>query len=99
LAKFKDYYQVLGVEPRSHVRVIEEMYWETAHELKKQPTRSAAKRLRAINEAYEVLGSPYRRMAYDRQRAEFVATEHRNGRGPGVFAQLFGLLAKPFRIG
>lgn len=98
MARFKDYYQVLGVEPRSHVRVIEETYWETAHELKKQPTRSAAKRLRALNEAYEVLGSPYRRMAYDRQRAEYAATERRSGQRPNLFAQLFGLLAKPFRI-
>ena len=56
----KDYYQVLGVTPRSHARAIEERYWEQAHELHKEPTRRAVKRLRLINEAYETLGSQYR---------------------------------------
>lgn len=97
MAKFKDYYEVLGIPPRSHVRIIEETYWETAHELKKQPTRSAAKRLRALNEAYETLGTPHRRMAYDRQFAEYVR-ERQPERRPGLVEQFFGLLVKPFRV-
>jgi curved DNA-binding protein CbpA len=97
LAKFKDYYQVLGIEPRVHFRVIEESYWESAHALKKQPTRAAAKKLRALNEAYEVLGSPHRRMAYDRQFA--VESKQRpSDQRPGAFQQLFGMLARPFRL-
>ncbi|HYM16203.1 MAG TPA: DnaJ domain-containing protein [Dehalococcoidia bacterium] len=97
MAKFKDYYEVIGIAPRSHVRVIEETYWQTAHQLKQQPTRAAAKKLRALNEAYEVLGTPHRRLAYDR---EFVhqAREQKRDRHPGVMQQIVGLLAKPFRL-
>jgi curved DNA-binding protein CbpA len=97
LAKFKDYYQVLGIAPRAHVRVIEESYWSTAHALKKQPTRAAARKLRALNEAYEVLGTPHRRLAYDR---EFIlgSQQRASDQRPGAFQQLFGMLAKPFRL-
>ena len=97
MAKFKDYYEVIGIAPRSHVRVIEETYWQTAHQLQRQPTRAAAKKLRALNEAYEVLGTPHRRMAYDRQ---FSVQAQANGRDqrPGVMRQLFAVLARPFRL-
>ena len=96
MAKLKDYYQVLGVPPRSHVRVIEDTYWERAHELQKQPTRKAAKRLSALNEAYETLGSPHRREQYDR----LWAHQPTNGDGGSRtnFLQLFvNLIGKPFR--
>jgi DnaJ-class molecular chaperone len=63
---------VLGVAPRSHARDIEEKYWEQAHELHREPTKRAVKRLTQINEAYEVLGSPHKRAAYDRKRFEFI---------------------------
>jgi curved DNA-binding protein CbpA len=99
VAKFKDYYRVLGIPPRAHHRVIEESYWEQAHELHAQPTRKAAQRLRAINEAYETLASPHRRMEYDRRWVR----ESRDSRriddvGSVGFFQIFvQLLAKPFR--
>jgi curved DNA-binding protein CbpA len=98
LAKFKDYYRVLGIAPRSHVRVIEDSYWEAAHELQKQPTRAAARKLRRLNEAYEVLGSPHRRLAYDRQFAVRVQ-ETRAEATTGPVQQFFGMLAKAFRPG
>ena len=57
MAKFKDYYAVLGIPPRSHARVIEERYWEMAHglhnDLHVAPTKKMQKRLHQINEAYE----------------------------------------------
>ena len=98
MAKFKDYYHVLGIAPRSHVRVIEDSYWEAAHELRKQPTRAAARKLRALNEAYEVLGTPYKRLAYDRQFA-VNSKEMQPAAQNGAFQQFFGMLAKAFRAG
>jgi curved DNA-binding protein CbpA len=96
MAKLKDYYQVLGVPPRSHVRVIEDTYWERAHELQKQPTRKAAKRLSALNEAYETLGSPHRRELYDQQRLNHEANGH-SSNGGGFLQLVVNLIGKPFR--
>ena len=95
-SRTKDYYQVLGVTPRSHARLIEESYWERAHELHLLPTRKAQQRLSVLNEAYEILGTPHKRAAYDRQR---VHTEHSNGssNGGGFMQTLINLIGKPFR--
>jgi curved DNA-binding protein CbpA len=94
--KLKDYYDVLGIPHRAHVRVIEESYWEQAHELKKTPTRKAVKRLQALNEAYEILSTPHKRMTYDGQLAEAdtAATAPRRG---GVLQLFVGLLSRAFR--
>ena len=97
MPRFKDFYQVLGIPPRSHARTIEETYWEQAHELHKTPTRKAAQRLRAINEAYEVLGSPHRRAEYD-IRWRQTSTEQARAESGGGFLQSFvNLLGKAFR--
>ena len=98
VAKFKDLYRVLGVPPRCHFRDIEEAYWEQAHALRQQPTRKAAQRLKAINAAYEVLGSPHRRAQYDAMWGD------RNGDGggddrPGALQSFVNLLGKAFRPG
>ncbi len=61
------------------------------------PTRKAARRLCAINEAYEVLGSPHRRARYDR---EYLGYEASNGEAtaPAVSCSSFvNMLGKPFR--
>jgi curved DNA-binding protein CbpA len=96
-----DYYQVLGIPPRAHLRVIEESYWEQAHELKNQPTRKAQRRLSRLNEAYEVLGTPYRRARYDAERAGLRGTDGlaRQGRCGRFLETFFGLFARPFRPG
>lgn len=96
MGKFKDYYQVLGIEPRSHARVIEERYWEQAHELHKEPTKKAQRRLVQINEAYETLASPHRREVYDRQR-NIVVEARQPERGPGFLQMFVSILGKPFR--
>ena len=95
-SRAKDYYQVLGVTPRSHARLIEESYWERAHELHLLPTRKAQQRLSVLNEAYEILGTPHKRAAYDRGR---VNAEHKNGsvNGSGIMQTLINLIGKPFR--
>ena len=96
MGKFRDYYHVLGVPPRSHARLIEERYWEQAHELHGEPTRRAVKRLRLINEAYETLGTPHRRERYDQQRA-CLAADNAHDPGPGFLQTFVSLLGKPFR--
>jgi curved DNA-binding protein CbpA len=96
LAKFKDLYRVLGVPPRSHFREIEESYWEQAHALRQQPTRKAAQRLKALNEAYETLSSPHKRTIYDarwQQNSTSAAGESR----PGFLQSFVNLIGKPFR--
>ncbi len=96
MARVKDYYNVLGCPPRAHARVIEERYWEQAHELHAEPTKKAAKRLSLINEAYEILGSPHKREAYDRRRAEFSAANAEAPR-PTLLQSVVSVLSKPFR--
>jgi DnaJ-class molecular chaperone len=97
LPRFKDYYATLGVEPRSHARVIEETYWERAHELHGVPTRQAQKRLKTLNEAYEVLASPHKRAAYDRKHREAMGSAPGGQRGSGFLQMFVNLLGKPFR--
>ena len=92
----KSYYEVLGVAPFSHARIIEETYWERAHELHSVPTRKAQQRLRVLNEAYEVLASPHKRAEYDRHNRRQAKAE-RNGQGGGLFQQFLSVLGKPFR--
>jgi curved DNA-binding protein len=94
--KFKDYYEVLGVPPRCHHRLIEESYWELAHGLHSVPTRKAQQRLSVLNEAYETLGTPHKRAEYDRRWVQ--RDQERNGdRRPGFFDAVINLLGKPFR--
>jgi curved DNA-binding protein CbpA len=97
LSKFKDYYMVLGVPPRAHARAIEEKYWEQAHELHREPTKKAQKRLVVLNEAYETLGTPHKRDVYDRQRAQVVGNGNSHSAGPGFFQVCVNLLGKAFR--
>ncbi len=94
MPKVKDYYDVLGVPRRAHVRAVEESYWEQAHELKKVPTRKAAKRLSALNEAYEILGTPHKRLRYDQQWMTSAAGGEAR---PSVLQAFVSLLSRPFR--
>jgi curved DNA-binding protein CbpA len=93
----KDYYALLGVAPRSHARIIEESYWERAHELHGVPTRKAQQRLGALNEAYEVLGTPHKRAEYDRHRGSNGDYTRREGSAGSFLNTLFSILGKPFR--
>lgn len=97
MAKFKDYYEVLGVPPRAHARLIEDQYWSQAHELHKEPTRRAQKRLTLINEAYETLGTPHKRDKYDQERRYLVEGSASAAKGPGFLQMFVHILAKPFR--
>src|SRR3990172_4020876 len=67
----KDYYRILQVEPRAGTRTIKAAY----RRLSKVYHPDAASDLRStlqmqeINEAYEVLSSPVRRLRYDYARS------------------------------
>jgi curved DNA-binding protein CbpA len=88
----RDYYRLLKVCPHDDRRAIDEAYWDLAHvyheRLRDSPT--AARRLQILNEAYETLGIPDRRRAYNRELAEGNAP---GGKGRGGF---FGLVARLF---
>jgi curved DNA-binding protein CbpA len=66
----KDYYAILQVHPQAEPEVIEAAYRRLS--LKHHPDVSgqadAGERMRELNEAFEVLGDPARRRAYDRRR-------------------------------
>jgi curved DNA-binding protein CbpA len=67
----KDYYAILQVHPRAEPEVIEAAYRRLTR--KYHPDVSgqadAGQRMRELNEAFEVLGDPARRHAYDRHRS------------------------------
>ena len=64
----KNYYEMLGVEPRATATVIEKAYWHRARALHRQWGDAAATaRLLDLNEAYEHLGDYRKRDAYNRE--------------------------------
>jgi len=81
--EFKDYYQVLGVEPNASDTEIKQAFRRLAR--KHHPDVSKAKgaedRFKAVNEAYEVLRDKERRAEYDALRAGGFDARTRH-RGP-----------------
>lgn len=81
--EFKDYYQVLGVEPNASDTEIKQAFRRLAR--KHHPDVSKAKgaedRFKAVNEAYEVLRDKERRAEYDALRAGGFDARARH-RGP-----------------
>jgi curved DNA-binding protein len=69
--RFKDYYQILGVEPGAGDAEIKTAYRRLARkyhpDVSKEP--GAEENFKAINEAYEALRDPEKRKAYDQLRA------------------------------
>ena len=66
----KDYYAVLGVAPNAPLGEIKAAYRKKASLLHpdKNPALDAAVKFREIQEAYEALGDPDKRAAYDENR-------------------------------
>lgn len=69
--EFKDYYQILGVEPGAGDSEIKTAYRRLARkyhpDVSKEP--GAEEKFKAVNEAYEALRDPQKRAAYDQLRA------------------------------
>jgi len=66
-----DYYKILQVDPDAEPEVIGAVYRRLAAKYHPDVNRSpdAERRMKALNEAYEVLSSPQKRAQYDRDRA------------------------------
>lgn len=73
-----DFYAILQVNPKAEKEIIEAAYRKLAARYHPDVNRSpdAARQMKRINAAYEVLGDLHRRAAYDRNR---------NGRGRTPF--------------
>jgi len=69
--QFKDYYQILGVEPDAGEAEIKTAYRRLARKYHPDVSKEAGaeEKFKAVNEAYEALRDPQKRKAYDQLRA------------------------------
>ena len=69
--EFKDYYQILGVEPGAGDSEIKTAYRRLARKYHPDVSKEAGAedKFKAVNEAYEALRDPEKRAAYDQLRA------------------------------
>lgn len=65
----KNYYTILGVSPSAHAADIKRAYRRLAlqYHPDKNPTAAAEQFFKEVNEAYDVLGDPQKKYAYDQQ--------------------------------
>jgi len=77
--EFKDYYKILGVDPKADAAAVKKAYRQLARKTHPDlnPGKEAEEKFKAAAEAYEVLKDPERRAEYDELR------EH-GGRRPGA---------------
>lgn len=63
----KDYYEILGVEPQTNIKLVKNAYLQLMQKLQAEGIQSpeAQERIKLIEEAYEVLTDPQKRLEYD----------------------------------
>src|SRR5678815_2476619 len=76
--EFKDYYQILGVEPGAGDSEIKTAYRRLARKYHPDVSKEAGAedKFKAVNEAYEALRDPQKRAAYDQLRAQGLSLIH-----------------------
>ena len=79
--EYKDYYKILGVKRDASEAEIKRVYRSLAlkYHPDKNPSSEAAGRFKEINEAYEVLGDPQKRIKYDHLGSSYKAWERMGG--------------------
>lgn len=94
--QFKDYYQILGVEPGADDKAIKAAYRRLARKYHPDVSKEAdaEEKFKSVNEANEVLGDAKKRAAYDRVRAggyrpgdEFQPPPNWHGSGGAEFGE------------
>ena len=72
---FKDYYEILGVEPNADKKVIQQTFRKLArkHHPDVNPgNKEAEEKFKTFNEAYQVLSDVKQRQKYDEARAQYL---------------------------
>jgi len=85
--RYKDYYEILGVERNASEKDIKRAYRRLARQFHPDVNpddKQAEEKFKEINEAYEVLGDPEKRTRYDQLGASWQQWQHM-GRDPGQF--------------
>ncbi|MDH7569932.1 MAG: J domain-containing protein [Armatimonadota bacterium] len=84
MARFRDYYDVLGVKRDASAKEIKQAYRRLArkyHPDVNPGDPTAAEKFKELSEAYEVLSDPEKRSAYDRFGAQWKQAQQAGARG------------------
>ena len=92
--QFKDYYQILGVEPNAGEAEIKTAYRRLARKYHPDVSKEAGaeERFKEVNEAYEALRDPAKRKEYDETRRLFAGGGFGRGRFSGGGGGNFGIV-------
>ncbi len=87
MTKQPDYYKILQVDPEAEPEVVTAAYRRLAAKYHPDVNRAsdAEERMRALNQAYGVIGDATKRSDYDRQRLARVRSTRATGGGAGCY--------------